>query len=379
MGDIETYIRLRNSGIALVEAATSTPESLRALGASRGDAAELASLHAIYFGDTRFTGKQRTARQAARRQGHDLATLSLIESYAAKLKKQLDVWNMRVTLASTPSERIPSVAAERLKELKPKRVPSPGVRLTYRKNGPYSLTVTDSALNISTMRSTLESINPTDLLDATRQVFFKEGVGSRPAVGTNVVITLDELDKIVRHDGDDIELELTNGGRMSGAEFLTYKFAETGYATLVHPTIGPVWLHRLSRFASLEQRIMASAEHPTCAIEDCNKPADYCQVHHIIPWQAGGETNPPNLTMLCAYHNGINDDDPTSPTGRGYVFRLRGTVDYIPPWGTPITGQPAYQEAINRQATSPTRTPPGQPPDPPDPHPSPPSTVSPPG
>ena len=215
MGDIETYIRLRNSGIALVEAATSTPESLRALGASHGDAAELASLHAIYFGDTRFTGKQRTARQAAQRQGHDLATLSLIESYTAKLKKQVDVWNLRVALASVPSERVPSVAAQRVKELKPKRVPSPGVRLTYRKNGPYSLTVTDSALNISTMRSTLESINPTDLLDATRQVFFKEGVGSRPAVGTNVVITLDELDKIIHHDGDDIELELTNGGRMS--------------------------------------------------------------------------------------------------------------------------------------------------------------------
>ena len=118
MGDIETYIRLRNSGIALVEAATSTPEGLRALGASAGDAAELASLHAIYFGDTRFTGKQRAARQAAQRQGHDLATLNLIESYTAKLKKQLDVWNLRVALASTPSERVASVAVERLKELR---------------------------------------------------------------------------------------------------------------------------------------------------------------------------------------------------------------------------------------------------------------------
>ena len=358
MGDIETYIRLRNSGIALVEAATSAAKDLRALGASAGDAAELATLHSVYFGQTRFSGKQRAARQAAQRQGHDLATLSLIESYTAKLTKQLDVWNLRVMLASTPSERVPSVAAERLKELKPKRVPSPGVRLTYRKNGPHSLTITDSALNISTMRSTLESINPTDLLDATHQVFFKEGVGSRPAVGTNIVVTLDELDKIVRRDGDDIELELTNGGRMSGREFLTYKFAETGYVTLVHPTIGPVWLHRLSRFASLEQRIMASAEHPTCAIEDCTKPADYCQVHHIIPWHAGGETNPPNLTMLCAYHNGINDDDPASPTGRGYVFRLNGPVDYIPPWGTPITAQPAYREAAGRLASA-------QPPDPP--------------
>ena len=134
---------------------------------------------------------------------------------------------------------------------------------------------------------------------------------------------------------------------MTGAEFLNYKFAEIGYVTLIHPTIGPVWLHRLQRFAGFEQRMMASAEHPTCAREGCNKPADFAQVHHLVPWKVGGETNPPNLTMLCAYHNGINDDDPDKPTGAGYVFRLRGEVSYIPPWAEPITTQAAYQQAQN--------------------------------
>ncbi|WP_408931782.1 HNH endonuclease signature motif containing protein [Corynebacterium sp. YSMAA1_1_D6] len=126
---------------------------------------------------------------------------------------------------------------------------------------------------------------------------------------------------------------------------MTYKFAEIGYVTLIHPTIGPVWLHRMKRLAGFEQRMMASAEHPTCARKGCNKPADYAQVHHLIPWKAGGTTDPPNLTMLCAYHNGVNDDDPDKPTGAGYVFRLRGEVDYIPPWGEPITAQVAYQAA----------------------------------
>ena len=101
----------------------------------------------------------------------------------------------------------------------------------------------------------------------------------------------------------------------------------------------------MKRLAGFEQRIMASAEHPTCARKGCNKPADYAQVHHLVPWKAGGATNPPNLTMLCAYHNGINDDDPEKPTGAGYVFRIRGDVDYIPPWGEPITAQAAYQAA----------------------------------
>ena len=67
MGDIETYIRLRNSGIALVENTPSSPDELRALGADPTDAAELARLNQVYFGPTRFSGKQRKARTAADR------------------------------------------------------------------------------------------------------------------------------------------------------------------------------------------------------------------------------------------------------------------------------------------------------------------------
>ena len=50
MGVLETYFHYRNSGIALVEHASSSPDKLRALGADASDAAELARLHRIYFG-----------------------------------------------------------------------------------------------------------------------------------------------------------------------------------------------------------------------------------------------------------------------------------------------------------------------------------------
>nr|WP_253587773.1 HNH endonuclease signature motif containing protein [Corynebacterium aurimucosum] len=126
------------------------------------------------------------------------------------------------------------------------------------------------------------------------------------------------MDQIISGEGDEIELNLTNGARMTGAEFLTHTFAEIGYATIVHPLDGPINTWRLS--------------------------PDYCQVHHLIPWQAGGFTNIKNLTFLCAYHNGINDDDPSRPTGRGYMYRLNTGVSFIPPWGAPITAMPEYQE-----------------------------------
>ena len=353
MGDIEIYIRLRNSGIALVENIPSAPDELRALGASASDAAELSQLHQVYFGPTRFSGKQRKARTAALKQRHSLGTLTLIETYTSKVKKTLDAWNLRAKLAATPAHRIRQVATQRLKELQAKRIAKPGVRITYRAEGPNTLSITDDATTIANMRAVLESTN-TDLLKAANDIFFTEGTGSKPAVRTQIIITLNELDQIINGDGDEIELNLTNGARMTGAEFLTHKFAEIGYATLVHPLEGPINTWRLERRANLNQRLSLHAEFHTCSRPGCNKPADYCQVHHLVPWQAGGYTNINNLTFLCAYHNGINDDDPQRPTGRGYMYRLNTGVSFIPPWGAPITAMPEYQEALTRLNTEKT-------------------------
>ncbi|WP_408932543.1 HNH endonuclease signature motif containing protein [Corynebacterium sp. YSMAA1_1_D6] len=348
MGVLETYFHHRNSGIALVEHASSSPDELRALGADPADAIELAHLHRTYFGPTRFSGKQRKARTAAINQKHGLATLALIETYTAKVKKDLDAWNLRIKLAGTPAHKIREIAVKRLKELRNKREAKHGVRFTYRSTGPNSMTITDDAQVIADIRGTLESINKNDLLDAAKTAVLDGQAGAKPAVHAQVVVTLDEFDRIINNDGDEIELQLTNGGRMTGAEFLAHKFASIGYATIVHPVEGPVNSYRVERHANWKQRLTLCAETQTCSRPGCNKPADYCQVHHIIPWQAGGLTNIKNLTFLCAYHNGINDDDPNKPTGRGYVFRLKDGIGYIPPWGLPITATPEYQQALAR-------------------------------
>src|SRR5699024_10990990 len=79
-----------------------------------------------------------------------------------------------------------------------------------------------------------------------------------------------------------------------------------------------------------------------CPWPDCNVPADRCQVHHIDAHKHGGHTKPSNLTMLCKYHNGVNDDDgpckkrkrqsPGKPT-RGRMRRHRGKVRLQTPGG----------------------------------------------
>jgi len=153
-------------------------------------------------------------------------------------------------------------------------------------------------------------------------------------VVTNAIVPLEKFIRIRDGHGDDVQLDLTNGATMSGTEYLRRVLndagysapgpsgngsgdGETGYVTLVHPVEGPVNLYRTARVATDKQRMMAAAENPRCAWPGCNQPADLSQVHHLTAWSRGGETNMNNLVVCCAYHNGINDDDPNAPPPRG--------------------------------------------------------------
>ncbi|WP_235923136.1 hypothetical protein [Corynebacterium lizhenjunii] len=113
--------------------------------------------------------------------------------------------------------------------------------------------------------------SPVDLVDAAHTIFFGTDDNdnpvphaARPQVRTNVIIRLEDLDKIIHGHGEEITVELTNGARMTGAQLVARKLAEIGLITLVHPFTGPVNLYT-ARSASYKQRLMAWAEHPTCA------------------------------------------------------------------------------------------------------------------
>ena len=99
-----------------------------------------------------------------------------------------------------------------------------------------------------------------------------------------------------------------------------------------------------ARFASDKLRTLAMAENLVCPWPDCNVPADRCQVHHIDAHKNGGHTKPSNLTMLCKYHNGVNDDGgprkkhgpgkfKPGKTSRGRMRRRRGKVRLQTPGG----------------------------------------------
>lgn len=120
--------------------------------------------------------------------------------------------------------------------------------------------------------------------------------------------------------------------------------------TLVAPERGPVNLYRVKRLASPKQRRMLEAETTRCAWPGCGRPASECQVHHLQEFAKGGETNPENMTLLCAYHNGVNGQ-----RGRGRMARISGRVTWLPP------GSPGCVETTGRgELPSPPRR--GEPP-----------------
>jgi len=88
----------------------------------------------------------------------------------------------------------------------------------------------------------------------------------------------------------------------------------------------------------------------TCRFPGCDKPAEFCDIDHTVPYDAGGPTHASNLKLMCRKHhllktfwcgpNGWHDEQLpdgtvvwTSPSGRTYrttpgssLFRPTGTL-----------------------------------------------------
>ena len=76
-------------------------DDLRAHGAPEHTARELILLKEAYCGNTKFTGRRRRAMDGARRNGHSIVALSIIEKYARKMPTLFDAWLLREQLCTT--------------------------------------------------------------------------------------------------------------------------------------------------------------------------------------------------------------------------------------------------------------------------------------
>ena len=210
--------------------------------------------------------------------------------------------------------------------------PTKGISVTQPKHSMRSLTIRDDARAISDLLLGLDnaSAGSREPQSAARLSAFRSFMTppsptethaplSVPRLRTMVIVGVDDYVKILAGEGDEVQLALSDGTTMTGAEYLTHLVAgRSGCSSerdgssgddstgandvtfaLFHPTEGGVNTYR-ARFANSKQRDLAVAEHPVCAWPGCSVPGYLCEIHHLTAHKHGGETNPSNLAPSAA-------------------------------------------------------------------------------
>jgi len=344
----QAFALLTSNGIGLLRLfAERSPYDVASYGIEISLAKNYAKLADVLFGPADSPRLQRESVALAEQRELSINHLLMINKHAKKLKARGAAWKLRAELIAHEGtlEEVDAYGAQRVKEEVGETPKKPGVRIGRAVGGMRTISVTDTQRRITDLEKTLGSAAPDDQprSEALLEAFWAQVEGSgqgllRPEYRTVIAIGLDDFAKVSCGNGDEVVVGLSDGTTMTGAELidaaLSGSLGETLYAGLFHPTAGPVNLYE-ARFASLKQRIMATAENLVCPWPDCSVPADRCQVHHIDAHKNGGHTTPSNLTMLCRYHNGVNDDDPKIRR-RGRIQRHRGKMRLITPGGKPV-------------------------------------------
>ncbi len=65
----------------------------------------------------------------------------------------------------------------------------------------------------------------------------------------------------------------------------------------------PIDVGRKHRTATDAQWAALKAMHSRCAWDGCQAPIGWCQAHHIVEWEHGGQTDLDNLVPLCSSHH----------------------------------------------------------------------------
>ena len=351
MDIFQAFVLLNANGVNFLRSiADRSPYDVASHGISLSTAKSYTKLADVLFGATTSPRLQRESVALAEERGLSADHLVMINNHASKLDKRGAAWTLRAELIAFEGsyEEVNAYANKRVKEILGPKPKQAGATIGRAIDGMRTMTITADQRKITNFEKTLDAAITSDqprsqaLLEAFWDHVEGRGGVLRPEYRTVIAIGLDDFAKVSTGNGDEVIVGLSDGTTMTGVELIEAALAgamrENIYAGLFHPTAGPVNLYE-ARFASLKQRILATAENLVCPWPDCGVPADRCQVHHTDAHKNGGQTNPSNLTMLCKYHNGVNDDaqdgrhEKKSKRSRGRMRRHRGKVKLHTPGG----------------------------------------------
>jgi 5-methylcytosine-specific restriction protein A len=155
------------------------------------------------------------------------------------------------------------------------------------------------------------------VLDHAPSSVLPDAGGHRPHV--NVLIRLEDLQNRARAGCLDF------GGPVT-PETLRMLCCDAAVIPIVLNGKGqPLDVGRATRTIPDGLRRAVAARDRGCAHPGCGRPASWCEVHHLIPWEHGGATKLSNLAMLCkVHHRQIHSTE--------WVVRIRdGLPEFIPP------------------------------------------------
>ncbi len=99
------------------------------------------------------------------------------------------------------------------------------------------------------------------------------------------------------------------GGPLNLTEVCRLALLGTVSTMTVDETGRPLRLGRKQRLATPDQWIAASVRDRGCVVPGCDRPASWCQAHHLRWWERdGGLTDLENLALVCSHHHHLIHD-----------------------------------------------------------------------
>ena len=86
------------------------------------------------------------------------------------------------------------------------------------------------------------------------------------------------------------------------------------------------------------RRQVLKRDHGTCLFPGCGR-SSFLQAHHIVAWEAGGETNLDNLATLCHFHHKLVHEY----RWRMRLGRIAGTAEWFRPDGIRYEPEPVLR------------------------------------
>ncbi len=119
--------------------------------------------------------------------------------------------------------------------------------------------------------------------------------GQRPHM--NVLIRLEDLENRAR------AAMLDFGGLMTPAEFRMLCCDACVVPIVMNGAGQPLDVGRRTRIIPEGLRRAVAARDRGCAHPGCDRTPSWCEIHHVKPWEHGGETKLSNLVMICRIHH----------------------------------------------------------------------------